>query len=236
METTTKQTMFNDCELIIIDADSPGDEQETVKEYMAKYDNILYHRLDERLGPTPCFNMAIQMANADYITFGFIDDVKRKDCIEILYNEIKKDAAIDLVYGDVAETDKENETFKTFDMSKAKLFEHSRFKFSRENMIKCLPGPMPLWRRDLHEKNGFFDTEKCDYADDWDMWLRAVSNGSKFKKINKIVGLYFVDGRSQQSDPKQRKEEAEIFYRYSHIFGENFHKYKSYFDQFLTRI
>jgi hypothetical protein len=162
-----------------------------------------------------------------------IDDVKKKDCIEVLYNEIDNDDSIDLVYGDVFETKLENQTFANCKNDKNILFEHSTHTFSRENMIKCLPGPMPLWRRAMHEKNGFFDTENCNYADDWEMWLRATESGSKFKKVDKIVGLYLAGGRSQQNDFGQRREEAKIFYKYSHLFGNNFHKYKPYFDQFL---
>ena len=63
-------------------------------------------------------------------------------------------------------------------------------------MVKCLPGPMPLWTRFIHDKSGFFDDKECDYADDWEMWLRAVARGSKFKKVDKTVGLYYTGGRS----------------------------------------
>ena len=101
-------------------------------------------------------------------------------------------------------------------------------------MIKCLPGPMPMWRKALHEKSGFFDEDDCNYADDWEMWLRAVNTGSKFKKVHKTVGLYLEGGRSQQAlNLAQREEEAKIFYKYAHLFGANFQNYKRYFDQFL---
>ena len=39
----------------------------------------------------------------------------------------------------------------------------------------------------MHEKVGFFDQEGCNFADDWEMWLRAVDDGAVFKKINEIV-------------------------------------------------
>ena len=173
------------------------------------------------------------MSNGKYLTLALIDDVKKKDCIEILYNEISKDNTTDLVYGDVIVTEIENQTFESCKVERANLFEHSQLSFSKENMIKCLPGPMPLWRKAIHEKTGFFDTENCNYADDWEMWLRAIDAGSKFKKVDQIVGLYLAGGRSQQNDTKQRIEEAKIFYRYSHLFGQNFYKFKPYFDQFL---
>jgi len=233
MENMVNQTFFDKCELVIVDADSQDYEQDLINDYMQKYDNIVYCRLDEKLKPTPCFNKTIQLSSGKYLTFAFIDDVKRRDCIEMLYNEIEKDDTINLVYGNVVETGLENQIFENHDFKEMKLFEHSNFDFSRENMIKCLPGPMPLWRRKMHEQNGFFDTKNCNYADDWEMWLRAVESGSKFKKIDEIVGLYLTGGRSQQDDLEQRREEAKLFYKYSHLFGPNFHKYKPYFDQFI---
>ena len=225
-----EQTYYDKCELIIIDAASTGKEQETIQSYIDRYENIIYVRCNEKLPPTPCLNLAIKKAKADFITFAFLDDVKKNDCIEMLYKNIIENNGIDLVYGDVLQTAEENKKFDQ--VSSTNLFGHSRFNFSRENMIKCLPGPMPLWRKEIHEKYGFFDSKDCNYADDWEMWLRAVDGGSKFKKIDEVVGAYLLGGRSQKSDVEQRKEEAKIFYKYKHIFGSNFSKFKSYFDQF----
>jgi|TARA_R100000049_G_C1924440_1_gene69098 hypothetical protein len=93
---------------------------------------------------------------------------------------------------------------------------------------------MPLWKKSIHDNCGFLDAENCDFADDWEMWLRAVQHGCVFKKIDQTVGLYYAGGRSNQEENlKQKQEEAKIFYQYAPLFGANFHKYKPYFDQFL---
>ena len=232
LDDITAQTIFEKCELIFIDAASSGNEREIIDEYRKQYDNILYYRLEENLLPTPCLNLAIKKSNGKYITFGFIDDRRKKDCLEILLKEIEN-SDVDLVYGDVLETKVENETFDN-NSSNNTLFEHSTYGYSKENMVKCLPGPIPLWKKSIHDKCGFFDEDGCDFADDWDMWLRAVNSGSKFKKTNKVVGLYLKGGRSQQDrNIKQAKEEAKIFYKYKHLFGDNFSKYEPYFRQFL---
>ena len=93
---------------------------------------------------------------------------------------------------------------------------------------------MPLWRKSIHDKCGFFDEDGCNYADDWDMWLRAVNSGSKFKKVDETIGLYLEGGRSQQGNNiEQRKEEARVFFKYSHLFGQNYQVYKPHFEQFI---
>tara|TARA_Y100000593_G_scaffold94845_1_gene196556 strand:+ start:12 stop:1625 length:1614 start_codon:yes stop_codon:yes gene_type:complete len=231
LDDVTSQTIFQKCELIFVDADSRGKEENIIKNYMKKFDNIRYHRLDYKATPTQGLNLAIQKSSGRYLTFGLIDDRRKADCLQMLLKNMS--ANIALTYGDCLVTNKENETFER-NTANGKLFEHSKNSFSAENMIKCLPGPMPLWKKEIHENCGFFDEDECDYADDWEMWLRAVSCGYKFKKVEKPLGLYLEGGRSQQKNNfDQRREEAEIFYKYKNLFGKNFQKFKPYFDQFL---
>ena len=158
MNNIVNQTIFDKCELIVVDAKSEGKERQILSKYLKKYDNIKYIRLEEKLLPTPCLNMAIKNCNGDFITFAFTDDVKKKDCIEILFKEIKKDNNISLVYGDVLLTNKQNETFLN-NSSNNLLSEHSACEFSKQNMIKCLPGPFPMFKKSMIEKNGGFNPE-----------------------------------------------------------------------------
>lgn len=231
MENMVTQTYFNKCELVLIDAGSPGEERNIIKPYLDKYDNIAYHRLEENLRPTPCINKAIKLAKGKVLTFACIDDVKEEKCIEDLFSHLESNDC-SLVYGDVVETDIENQYFKEADLTK-NTSEHSQEDFSKENMVKCLPGPMPMWYGNVHDSCGLFDDLDCNYADDWEMWLRMTLEGYKFKKLNKKVGLYLIGGRSQKSDNiEQRKEEAKIFFKYSQLFGKNYKKYKPYFEQF----
>ena len=122
--------------------------------------------------------------------------------------------SIDLVYSQSFITENANETF-SFNSSQNKVY--SITHFSRENMIKCLPGCMPLWKKSLHEKAGFFN-ENYKHAGDWEMWLRAAAKGSKFKKINDILGLYYFNPRGISTNPEnfswKREEEQEIYEKY----------------------
>tara|TARA_R110002020_G_scaffold149972_3_gene326446 strand:+ start:1947 stop:3563 length:1617 start_codon:yes stop_codon:yes gene_type:complete len=231
LKNMVEQTIFKDCELILVDADSQGNEKELIESYQEEYPNIKYIRT-AMLKPTPCLNMAIKQSTGQYLTLALIDDRKSKTCIEELYNSLHNTPSVDLVYGDVSLSFISNETYEQ--NTHKEKFEHSQLPFSRENMVKCLPGPMPMWRKLVHDKCGFFDEEGCDFADDWEMWLRMVHAGSTFKKLHKTVGLYLVGGRSQQdNNASQRREEAKIFFKYSHLFGYNFNKYSAYFQQFL---
>ena len=73
-----------------------------------------------------------------------------------------------------------------------------------------------------------------NYADDWDMWLRMVDKGVTFKKVDEVIGSYLEGGRSQQvNNLCQRKEEANLFFKYKHLFGKNYQKFEPYFRQFV---
>ena len=96
------------------------------------------------------------MSSGEFLTCAAADDIKRLDCIEVQVKHLLFSDNIDLVYGDCLQTTKSNETFEN-NSSNGKLYEHSIPSFSKENMIKCLPGPMPMWRRSLHDIHGYFD-------------------------------------------------------------------------------
>ena len=166
------------------------------------------------------------------MTLALIDDRKNKDFLKIMFAAIEEKTSVGLVYGDCYRTEEKNQMFENSDSKK--MLENSLNKFTKNNMIKCLPGPMPMWRKNIHQKVGFFNNAEYNFADDWEMWLRMVDSGIIFEKVQKVVGLYLEGGRSQKDmNIEQRKEESKIFFKYSHLFGENYKKYESYFRQFV---
>lgn len=232
LEDITKQTVFDNCELLLINANSPQNEEEIIKDYLEKHDNIVYKKLDKDPGVYGVWNLGIEMSTGEFITNANVDDRRSSKQLEILSRELVNNKSIDLVYSQSFITENANETF-SFNSSQNKVY--SITHFSRENMIKCLPGCMPLWKKSLHEKAGFFN-ENYKHAGDWEMWLRAVRNGANFKKVNGTHGLYYVnpDGlsTSEKMHSTRFEEEKQIFFEYKEIFGEeNFNKYKVYFNR-----
>ena len=233
MSEVTKQTIFGDCELIILDANSPDGEKTIIDKYLEKYDNIIYHRLKETLSVQETMNIGLEMASGEYITLWNVDDTRHYNALKILAHHLNVDTEIDLVYTDSYQTYQKNETFEK-NTSRGYRYEHSGFDFSKRNMIKCLPGPLPMWRKEMTQKNGKFD-ESLKYAGDWEMWLRCVQAGSKFKRIHKILGLYYMnpDGlsTSRESQKERFKEEREIFNKYKNVFGQEvYNQFKGYFN------
>jgi len=87
----------------------------------------------------------------------------------------------------------------------------------------------------MHERYGLFD-ESFKMAGDWEMWLRAVDNGSEFRRVEGAHGLYYEnpEGLSTNKEKSQQKfeEEKSVFWKYTHVFGEEMTGiFKDYFSK-----
>jgi glycosyltransferase involved in cell wall biosynthesis len=198
--------------------------------------NVIYKKLDYRATVMKTENMALKMATGEFFAQACVDDRHSPRYLEILAKHLYYSTGIDLVYADCYQTTVPNETFEN-NTAQDNLYEHSKNKFSRENMIKCLPGPMPMWKKSIHEKAGYFNDELA-HAGDWEMFLRMVKTGSKFKKVNIPLGLYYYNSEglstSPEHAPRRFQEESEVFFKYKEIFGQrNYERYKGYFQQFM---
>jgi hypothetical protein len=232
LDNITSQTIFEKCELIIINANSPGNEEAMIKEYMKKFPNIIYKKLNKDPGIYGCWDMGIQMSTGNFISNANLDDRRSIQQLEIMAEELIRNEEIDLVYSECLVTNSENETYSK-NTSMGQIYPSQ--EFSNENMIKCLPGPMPLWRRSMHDSAGEFDSS-YKFAGDWDMWLRAVKTGSKFKKVFGSYGLYHNNPQGLTTDVSKSEqkfsEEKKVFLENSDVFGEKvYNEYKGYFSQ-----
>ncbi len=228
MENITNQSIFKDCELVIVNANSPHHEEDVIFPYL-KNENIKYIKLNTRVNVHVTMNIAIENSSSEYIAIANVDDRRTVKSLELQAKALDEHD-VDLVYGNSLVTRKANQNPDTY--VGGKMFEHSLMPFSKENMVKCLPGPFPMWKRTMTDKNGKFD-ESMKFAGDWEFWLRCVSNGSVFHKINEIVGLYYhnPNGLTTNIEFESEKflEERSVYSKYRELFGKNFYLYKNYF-------
>jgi len=217
LEDITKQTIFEDkCELILINANSPGNEEEVIQEYLERYpNNIIYKRLDKDPGIYGVWNKAVGMASGEYLSNANLDDRKAPNSLERHARELYANDNIDLVYADMMITDKPNETFE-MNSSDGRKYDFPDFSLDNLRMTN-MPHASPMWRKSYHDKYGLFDHE-FKSAGDWEMWLRGASQGSEFKKINTVLGLYYYNPTGISTNPEnfswKREEEMKVFKKY----------------------
>jgi hypothetical protein len=228
----TSQSVFEQCELIIIDANSPGNESATIEQYSQAYPNIIYKRLEHDPGIYGCWNEAIEMASGEFISNANLDDRRSLQQLEILAATLRDNPDIDLVYSQCFVTQRPNEEYSN---NSSGGIVYPVVDFTPENMIKCLPGCMPIWRKSMHETSGLFDS-KYKFAGDWEMWLRAVKAGSRFKRVLGVHGLYYHNPKGLTTDALRQKDKFEeekiVFHEYADIFGQaNYEAHGEYFSQ-----
>jgi len=198
LENMTSQSFFDQAELIIIDAHSPDGEAEVIKRYQSTYNNIVYRRLDRRVGIYEAWNLAIKLARGKYLTNTNLDDLRRIDSIELQARALESCHFADVTYQDV---------FYTLDHTLS-FDEISKFNFKTElplvtahNLLEMnLPHNAPMWRKSLHDEVGFFDASLTSAAD-WEFWLRCYLKGKTFWKNNTPHVSYFQNPRGVSTNP-----------------------------------
>lgn len=221
MQNITSQTIFRECELIIIDANSPEEEYNVIKQYREQFENIKYIRTDKVIGIYDAWNMGIEAAKGVFLTNANLDDLRSPDCLEKQSLTLLKNEDVDVVYQDVYYTFTPNLPFEVIARCNVK----SQLPMAtKANMLQFnSPHNAPMWRKSLHNKVGLFST-RYKSAGDYEMWLRAMLNGSKFLKIEEPLAAYYNNpfGISTRSDTSGVKEAIEIQRIYVKLFGASF--------------
>jgi len=201
LENVYEQSIFKDIEFIFLDCNSPENEGSDYLEKV-KEPNIKYHRLDHDPGLYAAWNIAVDLCSAPIIGNWNIDDRKNKDGVEILLKQFDKNPLIDVVYGFTYISRTANE--KYIDNNFSEIYPY--LPHTLENLFKNnSPHCMPLWKKDLHEKFGYFD-ESYKTAADGDFWLRCATGGAIIRLVNHPVGLYYENPTGRSTNPETLSE------------------------------
>lgn len=202
MENILEQYEFKNIEFILIDCNSPDNEKEYILPYTKQYQNIKYYNLDHDPGLYAAWNIAVKLCSSPIIGNWNVDDRKNKEGLSILLNQFNKDPSLDVVYGITYVSNIANE--KYIDNSFMQIFAclpHSLANLLKNNSPHC----MPLWRKSLHDRYGYFD-ENYKTAADGDFWLRCTVGGATIKMISHPVGLYYDNPNGRSTNPETLNE------------------------------
>ena len=181
----------------------------------------MYKRLRKDPGIYGVWNEAIRMSSGEFLTNANLDDRKAPNSLEEHAKALVAYEDVDLVYSDMLVTDKPNETFEN-NSSNGRKYETPEFSFDLLKMIN-MPHAAPLWRKTIHEKYGFFD-EQYRSAGDWELWLRAASQGAVYKKLPFSLNLYYFTPTGISTSPEnftwKKEEEKKVFDTYKDVAVE----------------
>jgi glycosyltransferase involved in cell wall biosynthesis len=193
-----KQTIFKDIEFVFLDCASPENEKEVLIPLSKNHNNVIYHKLENDPGLYQAWNIAIKKCSAPIIGNWNIDDRKSINSIEILINKLEKRVDLDVVYGITYVSRIANETYEDNEYNLVYPYlPHSLENLLRNNSPHC----MPLWRKNLHDRFGYFD-ESYMSAADGEFWLRCAFGGAKLELVNHPVGLYYENPTGRSTNPE----------------------------------
>ena len=196
-----EQSIFENIEFILLDCASPDNEGKNYLEHLIE-PNIKYTRLEKDPGLYASWNIAVSMCSAPIIGNWNADDRKNKDGVEILLRKFEQNPLLDIAYGFTYISRKANEQY--IDNSFKEIYPYLPHSF--ENLLKNnSPHCMPLWKKDLHKKFGYFD-ESYKTAADGDFWLRCAAGGAIIEMVNHPVGLYYENPTGRSTNPETLAE------------------------------
>lgn len=209
LQNMVSQEDFEDFELVIIDACSPGNERQVIEQYAEQYPNISYTRATTRIGIYEAWNLAIKQSTGRYITNANLDDARHPGSMARCRDALDRHPEIDVVYSDCFYTFLPHLPWQEIEAVGLRsnlppATVHNMFDFNS-------PHCAPMWRRSLHDKHGYFD-EQFKSAGDWEFWLRCIRDGLTLHKLETPLVAYFHNprGMSTQRDTPSAREELAI--------------------------
>ncbi|NDV20628.1 glycosyltransferase [Pseudodesulfovibrio sp. JC047] len=131
---------------------------------------------EQNMGSTATYNRGFRATTGKYCSFVTSDDICHPQMYSTLVQPLEQNIA-DFVYADMFVIDDARRIVREF-----KLPEYS-FKKSFCDWYLC--GVATLYRRELHERFGFYDENSN--ADDHECYLRFAMNGARFLHVPKTV-------------------------------------------------
>lgn len=164
--------------------------------------------ISEREGLYSTWNRGIKLAKGEYICVWNVDDIRMPNSIFDQADTLDKNSDADLTYGDfyyMFEYPIESNVLVV-----NKEFQKNSKNFFRSHQIGCFP----MWRKNIHDKIGYFD-EQFKLVADFDFQIRATRS-NLIIKTDKVLGYYLenVPEKLSSNSWKQSVERNVLYLRY----------------------
>lgn len=129
------------------------------------------------------WNMGIRIARGEYITNANADDRLYPGALSRMVEALDQaPRRVALAYGNVDIVQEPGgEPYSRYNWAQGGL---------HELLQGCFIGPMPVWRKEIHENIGYFD-EAYHSSGDYEFWMRMAKNRYQFIKMEEEpVGAY----------------------------------------------
>jgi len=197
-----------DGEIILVDANCDDSDAPEIERFL-KSDpraarRIDYVRLDSDPGLYNCWRIAIERSRAPLVTNANLDDRRSPQHTHRLATILEEHPEWAGACGSIScvRTDgpgawfalTPNEVWYWGEGSRAIGFDDMYLRdpdgtVRSRSVLHC----MPLWRRSLHERFGWFDEDRYGTSADWAFWLKCAKAGERFWFEEEQFGRYFMN-------------------------------------------
>jgi glycosyltransferase involved in cell wall biosynthesis/ADP-heptose:LPS heptosyltransferase/tetratricopeptide (TPR) repeat protein len=200
----TRQTIFDRCEVIVVDSGSPENERAIVEEFQAKHPNIRYLRT-HRETLYAAWNRGLELARGKFWVNANTDDALRDDALDVLVAAMEKHQDCALAYGDTAWTSVPNDTFPSKNI--LQTVKYGPYA-PADTLFYCVTGCLQFWRSETLRQLGGFDAT-LKFAGDYEATLKLMRAGLNAVHVPEVLSLFFQNTGGLTQSSKGADEEHE---------------------------
>jgi glycosyltransferase involved in cell wall biosynthesis/ADP-heptose:LPS heptosyltransferase/predicted Zn-dependent protease len=213
LQNLANQTIFKQCEILVVDNGSQQNERDIVLEFQRQHPNIRYIRV-----PNPslygAWNCALKLARGRFWANANTDDSMRNDALEVLLAAMEKHRDCALGYCDVAWTDRPNDTFPSNHILRTVRYCHYA---PVDTLFYCITGCLQFWRTEALRQLGGFDAT-IRAAGDYEPTLKLMFARMKAVHVPEVMSLFYQNrtGLTQGSN-RSAQEHIDLMERYRSV-------------------
>lgn len=176
---------YNDCEYVFVDDCTPDNSIAILEKMLEDYPtrkkqvNIVHHEHNRGLGAARL--TGLNCSEGEYITFVDSDDYVSPDYVETMMHAMTKYNS-DLVIS--------SESYQMEDEKVLNVNEHLKQRLCRRTSCRIWGN---LMKRSIMNKYQIFPVEAIDYAEDFHVMCRYISECEKIVSLNKKLYYYTID-------------------------------------------
>lgn len=205
----SEQSIFAECELILVLNEGSAEEIETIRKFEQQYpEQVQLLRVDKVERLSASWNRAWRAAKAPYLAIWNVDDRRRPDSLMRQVRALEEHSDWVLCYGDFLKVSE-------YGAEDGKL-RHTPI-YSSSHFRRAFPQGGAFWvfRAELHSMLGYFD-EQFAVGPDFEMSMRIAMRGLKMGREESVLGYFTNEGvglSTRENFPSM--DASAIFIRYA---------------------
>ncbi|WP_162049643.1 glycosyltransferase [Fluviibacter phosphoraccumulans] len=181
-------------------------EHAILRNWQSDHSNAILCWFKNDPGLYECWNIGIRISQTEYVSNANVDDLRHPRHVEELVAALRNSPLVAVAstpvvpfydYVDDIRTIEDSSPwytdqlglFRFDDLANLEKRDDGKWKLNPHNLPHC----MPVWRKLLHDKYGFFEENKYGTFADWAYWLKVTKHGESGVLLMSPFTYYFVN-------------------------------------------